>query len=55
VGLVTKVTENPISLFKDIQIEPSVDFARLEQVFIIQTLPDTQRVYLEYKLSERKK
>lgn len=55
VGLVTEVTEHPISLFKDIMIESSVDFARLEQVFIIQTLPDTQRVNLENKLLERKR
>lgn len=55
VGIVTKVTENPISLFKEIQIEPTIDFAKLEQVFIIQTLPDTQRINLENKLSERKR
>jgi rod shape-determining protein MreC len=55
VGLVTKVTENPISLFKDITIDPSVDFTKLEQVFVIQALPDTQRVNLENKSIVRKR
>jgi rod shape-determining protein MreC len=55
VGLVTSVTENPISLFKDVSVEPSVNFIKLEQVFIIKSLPDSQRVKLETATSSRKK
>ncbi len=55
VGVVISVDENPITLFKDILIEPSVDFTRLEQVFVITSTVDTQRVNLESKFMERKK
>ncbi|MDP2208940.1 MAG: rod shape-determining protein MreC [Bacteroidota bacterium] len=55
VGVVISVDENPVTLFKDILIEPSVDFTRLEQVFVITSTVDTQRVNLESKFMERKK
>jgi rod shape-determining protein MreC len=55
VGLVTNVVENSINLFKDITVEPSVDFTKLEQVFIIKALPDTQLINLESKISEHKR
>ncbi len=55
VGVVISVDENPVTLFKDILIEPSVDFTRLEQVFVITSTADTQRVNLESKFMERKK
>lgn len=55
VGVVISVNENPVTLFKDVLIEPSVDFTRLEQVFVITSTVDTQRVNLESKFMERKK
>lgn len=55
VGVVISVKENPVTLFKDIFLEPSVDFTRLEQVFVITSTADTQRVNLESKFMERKK
>ncbi|MDI6804100.1 MAG: rod shape-determining protein MreC [Bacteroidota bacterium] len=55
VGVVASVIENPITLFKDILLEPSVDFTRLEQVFVITSIVDTERVNLENKFLERKK
>lgn len=55
VGIIISVDENPVTLFKDILIEPSVDFTRLEQVFVITSTVDTQRVNLESKFMERKK
>lgn len=55
VGVVISVDENPVTLFKNILIEPSVDFTRLEQVFVITSTVDTQRVKLESKFMERKK
>jgi rod shape-determining protein MreC len=35
IGEVTKVSDAPGELFKDIKIKPSVDFARLEEVLVI--------------------
>lgn len=47
IGTITKVSEKPGSLFKDIDLTPSVNFALLEEVFIITALPDTERTSLE--------
>lgn len=54
IGTVARVSENPGSLFKDIDVVPGVDFAALEEVFIVQALPDTERVALEQSLARRK-
>ncbi len=55
VGVVISVDENPVTLFKNILLEPSVDFTRLEQVFVITSTADTERINLERKFMERKK
>ena len=47
IGVVSNVTEQTGTLFKDIDILPSVDFASLEEVFVITALPDTERTSLE--------
>ena len=49
VGTVANVSETPGTLFKHIDILPSVEFASLEQVFVILTTPDSERVALESK------
>lgn len=35
IGTVTEITESPRGLFLDIQIKPTVDFEKLEEVFVI--------------------
>ena len=49
IGTVVDVLENQGSLFKDITISPSVDFSTLEQVFVVETAPDSERILLEQK------
>jgi rod shape-determining protein MreC len=47
IGVVSSVTEQPGSLFKEIDLVPSVDFPSLEEVFVITALADTERTSLE--------
>lgn len=54
IGRVVRVEEKPASLFKDIEIEPSVDFIRLEQAFIVLLTPDTSRAVIERQSPESK-
>lgn len=49
IGVVTKTSQAPGALFQTVEITPSVDFSRLEQVFIIVHTPDSARVALEQK------
>ena len=46
IGVVSKVSEKQGSLFKEIQVVPSVDFSSLEQVFVITAVQDSERVVL---------
>ncbi len=54
IGRVVKVEERPTILFKDIVVEPSVDFTQLEQVFVALQQPDTSRASLEKQASTGK-
>lgn len=54
IGFVSKVAEKPGNLFKEVRVTPSADFSLLEQVFIITSLQDTERVALEKKLLHAK-
>ena len=47
IGLVSDVREQASSLFKNIIITPSVDFVKLEEVFVVNYSPDKERVGLE--------
>jgi rod shape-determining protein MreC len=47
IGVVTKTAQAQGPLFQTIDIEPSVDFSRIEQVFIITHAPDSGRVAIE--------
>jgi len=49
IGIVSKTSQTPGALFQTVEITPSVDLARLEQVFVIVHTPDTARVALEQK------
>ena len=55
IGFVSKVTETPGSLFKEIDVTPSVEFPSLEQVFVVTAAHDSERVSLEKKTSRIKK
>ena len=52
IGLITGITEEPGSLFKDVVIAPSVDFVKLEEVFVITAVPDSEKIFLEGTMSE---
>ncbi len=47
IGVVAGIRQDPSSLFQNIEITPAVDFARLEEVFVIIAPPDTARIALE--------
>jgi len=49
IGVVSKTSQLHGSLFQTIEITPSVDFSRLEEVFVIVHTPDSARVALEQK------
>jgi rod shape-determining protein MreC len=53
IGLVSDVREQPSSLFKTITIEPSVDFVKLETVFVMAYSQDKERLELEQRTSPR--
>jgi rod shape-determining protein MreC len=55
IGIVSSVRQKPGTLFHEISVFPAVDFAALEQVFIITLLPDSARVALEKSYPAGKK
>lgn len=54
IGYVTKVSEQPGSLFKNIEVTPGVEFSSLEQVFVVIASVDSERVALEKKVARKK-
>jgi rod shape-determining protein MreC len=55
VGVVSSVRQKPGTLFHEISVLPAVDFAALEQVFVVLRLPDSARVALEHSYPVGKK
>jgi len=49
IGTVSSISEKPGSLVKSIDVTPGVDFATIEQVFVLLIVPDPERVALEQK------
>ncbi|HTP13836.1 MAG TPA: rod shape-determining protein MreC [Bacteroidota bacterium] len=47
IGVVSDVREQAGTLFKTIIVTPSVDFVKLEEVFVVTSEPDSERVSLE--------
>lgn len=47
IGIVGDVREQSGTLFKTIVVTPSVDFVKLEEVFVLTSEPDSERVQLE--------
>lgn len=51
IGLVAEIRQEPSSLFQTVAIAPAVDFARLEEVFVITRVPDSLRAALERRVA----
>ncbi len=49
IGIVSDVHDQESSLFKSVTMTPSVDFVKLEEVFVIISAPDAERVELEQR------
>jgi rod shape-determining protein MreC len=49
VGVVTATSQAPGALFEEIEVIPAVDFASLEDVFVILHAPDSSRIVLEQR------
>lgn len=47
IGKVSQVSDESNSLFRKISIAPTVSFSTMDQVFIVDRLPDPERVHLE--------
>jgi rod shape-determining protein MreC len=55
IGRVTQVGEEPNSLFRRVVVEPAVNFATLEQLFVVDTRTAAERTELERKVEERQR
>ena len=49
IGIVSRTSQTPGALFQTIEITPSVDLSRLEQVFVVTHTADSARVAFEQK------
>lgn len=49
IGVVSDVQAQPGTLFKTIIVTPSVDFVKLEEVFVLTTVPSEERTQLEQR------
>ena len=47
IGVVNKLQDQPGSLFRQITVTPSVDFVKLEEVFVMNYQPNQERMELE--------
>ena len=52
IGVVSATRHIPGELFQEIDVSPSVDFDRLEEVFVATVMPDTSRIVLQRRLQE---
>ena len=53
IGIVSYVSRKPGALLREIYVTPSADFTILEQVFVVLTTPDAERISLEQKASAK--
>jgi rod shape-determining protein MreC len=53
IGNIISVKPDPGSLFLRIEVKPHVNFATLQQVFVIDTLPDPERIRLIKEMEQR--
>jgi rod shape-determining protein MreC len=52
IGVVSSTREVPGELFQEIAVQPSVEFERMEEVFVATILPDSTRIALERRSRE---
>ena len=52
IGVVNRTSQTPGALFQTVEIIPSADFARLEEVFVVLHTPDSSRTSLEQQFSK---
>jgi rod shape-determining protein MreC len=52
IGIIAHVSDETGTLFKQIEIAPNVDFSKLEEVFVMKSLPDSMRNAFEKKFQE---
>jgi rod shape-determining protein MreC len=52
IGVVASARGAEGSLFQSIEVRPAVDFSRLEEVFVITSVPDSERVALERQVRD---
>ncbi len=50
IGVVNATHFNAGSLFQTVEVTPGVDFTRLEEVFVVNSVPDTSRATAEAKV-----
>jgi rod shape-determining protein MreC len=50
IGVVSSTSQTPGALFQTVEITPSVDFSRLETVFVVMQLPDSSRLALDLRI-----
>lgn len=55
IGIVRAVSEQQGSLFKRVYVSPGVNFVKLEEVFVVSYLPDTERLELEQPTPQKKR
>jgi len=53
IGRVTQVTDEANSLFRRVVVEPAVNFATLEQLFVVDAKPNVERTDNERRVDER--
>lgn len=53
IGVVREVSEQQGSLFKKVYVTPGVNFVRLEEVFVLAYLPDSERTDLEQPVPQK--
>jgi rod shape-determining protein MreC len=52
IGVVASARGAEGSLFQSVEVRPAVDFSRLEEVFVITSMPDSERIALEHRTRE---
>ncbi len=52
IGVVASAKGAEGSLFQTVEVRPAVDYSRLEEVFVITSVPDSERVALERRVRE---
>ena len=52
IGVVSSASGAEGSLFQSVEVRPAVDFSRLEEVFVITSMPDSERTALEHRIRE---